>query len=97
MATRTGTSRVPIGTALLEQLADLDAHTLSPQTACKLLELKVDRSHQRRVTALSKKARAGSLLPSEKSELDEYIRVANLLAILQSRARQALKRAGRSS
>jgi hypothetical protein len=33
-------------------------------------------------------------MPAERAELDEFIRVAELLAILQSRARQALKRAG---
>jgi hypothetical protein len=37
------------------------------------------------------------LTPSEEDELDEYIRVADLLAILQSRARRALKDADRSS
>jgi len=52
------------------------------------------RSHQEQVDALSQKARAGSLTPAESAELDEFIRVADLLAILQSRARQALKRAG---
>jgi hypothetical protein len=49
------------------------------------------------VAGLSKKARDGSLLAEGKDELDEYIRAAELLAVLQSRARQALKNAGRAS
>jgi hypothetical protein len=97
MATKTRGSREPIGTALLEQLADIDARSLSASTARKLLELKFDSSHQRRVSVLSRKARDGSLLPAEADELDEYLRVADLLAILQSRARQALKNTARSS
>jgi len=49
---------------------------------------------QRRVRALSEKARKGTLLPAEQAELDEFIRVADLLTVLHSRARQALKHAG---
>ncbi len=56
-----------------------------------LLDLSFSRSHQQQVDTLSQKARAGSLTPAERIELDEFIRVADLLAILQSRARQALK------
>jgi hypothetical protein len=98
MATKTGTAGLePVGTALLEQLADLDVRSISPGTARKLLELRFGSSHQRRVTALSQKAQEGTLTPAERAELDEYIRVADLLAILQSRARQALRNAGLSS
>jgi hypothetical protein len=97
MATRTGKSRARIGTALLEQLADLDARSISPETAGKLLQLGFDAWHKRRAAGLAKKARDGSLRPDEKDELDEYIRAADLLAILQSRARQSLKNAGGES
>jgi hypothetical protein len=95
MATRVGTARTEhIGTALLEQLAALDAEGMSPETARRLLRLHFDSSHQRRLAALSEKAQEGTLSSSEEGELDEYIRVADLLAILQSRARRALKPAG---
>jgi hypothetical protein len=85
---------VPVSTAMLEQIAELDAKSISAETARHLLELSFTRSHQEQVDALSQKAREGSLTPMERAELDEFIRVADLLAILQSRARQALKRAG---
>lgn len=98
MATKTGTVQLePVGTAVLEQLADLDAKSISPETARKLLELTFSPTHKDRVDALSQKAREGTLLPAEQGELDEFIRVADLLTILQSRARQALKRAGLSA
>ncbi len=82
---------------MLEQLADLDVKSISPAVAHKLLGVAFTRSHQHRVDALSEKAREGSLTSAEQAELDEFIRVADLLAILQSRARQALKRAGYSA
>ena len=84
------------GTGMLEQLADLDAKGMSPVTARKLLQLEFDRSETARVTVLSQKAQEGTLLPDELAELDEYIRVADALALLQSRARQALKLANLS-
>lgn len=95
MTTKTVTAKpVSVSTAMLEQIADLDAKSISPETARHLLELSFSRSHQQQVDALSQKAREGSLTPAERAELDDFIRVADLLAILQSRARQALKRAG---
>jgi hypothetical protein len=95
MAAKTGTARLePVGTALLEQLTDLDARSISTGTARKLLELRFRHPHQERVRVLSQMAQEGTLTPTERAELDEYIRVADLLAILQSRARQALKKSG---
>ena len=97
MTTKTVLAKpVPVSMAMLEQIADLDAKSISPETARHLLELAFTQAHQEQVDALSQKAREGSLTPTERTELDEFIRVADLLAILQSRARQALKRAGRS-
>ena len=88
MVSRTGTTKPgPPGTAILEQLAGLDAENLSPATARKLLEFRFDAPHHRRVEALSQKAQAGTLAPEEREELDEYIRVGTLLSVLQSRAR----------
>jgi hypothetical protein len=97
MAIRTGTAKpIPAGTAILEQLVDLDAESISPATARKLLEFQFGASHHVCVSALSQKARAGTLNPDEQAELDEYIRVGTLLSILQSRARRALKAAGQT-
>src|SRR3954470_11039437 len=98
MATKTGAARPEqIGTAMLQQLADLEPRSLSPETAQKLLELDFSPPQQERVSLLSEKAQEGTLTPPEQQELDEYIRVADLLAILQSRARRALKDADSSS
>ena len=98
MATKTDVPKPePVGTTILEQLTDLDARSLSPETARKLLGLGFTRSQQERVDELSRKAREGELTPAERADLDEFIRVADMLAILQSRARQARRRAGLST
>jgi hypothetical protein len=98
MTTKTGTVRTEhAATVVLEQLAEIDASTLSSETARTVLQLRFGRSHQRRVDALSEKARRGNLTPAEEEELDEFLHVGDLVAILQSKARQALKHASRSS
>jgi hypothetical protein len=98
MASNTATTGpVHVSMAMLEQIADLDAKSISPETARHLLELSFSSSHQQQVSALLHKAREGSLTTVERAELDEFIRVADLLAIMQSRARQALKRIGTST
>jgi hypothetical protein len=98
MRTPTGTAKTGrIGTAMLERLAELDPSSFSPETARVFLQLGFSRAEQRRVDQLSERARQGSLTPDEEQELDESIHVGNLLAIVQSKARQALKRAGLSA
>ena len=93
MSTHTSIERPePIATAMLEQLSDLDARNLSPETAESILALRFTLPQQDRLHDLSARARHAQLTPSEQAELDEFLRVADLLAILQSRARQALKR-----
>jgi hypothetical protein len=98
MATKAGSSKPgPVGTAVLEQLAELDVASISPATARMLLKFQFGAPHHARVQALSQRAQAGTLDPAEQEELDEYIRVGTLLSILQSRARRVLKNAGQTS
>ena len=82
----------PVGTSILDQLAEIDAHGLSPETARWLLDIRVDDSHQARVAVLAEKSQAGTLTPEERAEYSEYIHVADVLAILKSKARQVLKK-----
>ena len=95
MATETRkVQRQHAGIAILDQLADLDVRGISPDTAQTLLKLRFDEFHHERFKVLTAKAREASLTPSEQEELDEYIQTADILAIVQSKARQALKSAG---
>jgi hypothetical protein len=54
--------------------------------------LDFSRADHDRVAELSAKANEGLLSSDEKDELDEYIRVADLVALLQLKARNSLKR-----
>ncbi len=97
MATRTAPAKPEsVGTAVLEQFAELDVRSLSPEIARKLLQFRFEAAHHDRVNVLSEKAQQGTLTSAEQDELDEYIRVGTLLGILQSKARQVLKNAGQS-
>jgi hypothetical protein len=97
MLTKTSTSKPePVGTAVLEQFAELDVESISPEMARKLLQFHFDTAHHERVRLLSEKAQQGTLTPGEQDDLDEFIRVGTLLGILQSRARQVLKNVGQT-
>ncbi len=95
MATETRRAKRQLArTAILDQLADLDVRSISPETAQTLLKLRFNEFHHERFNLLTAKAREAGLTLSEQEELDEYIQTANILAIVQSKARQALKSAG---
>ena len=73
-----------------------DNADLSDDAARSLLALKLTDGDRDRVNGLLAKAREGALTAEERSELDDYERVASLLEILQSKARLSLRRAGLS-
>jgi hypothetical protein len=82
-----------VGSAILDQFANLEVRSLSPATARELLDIQFDATQRARVKDLSAKAREGRLSDAEERELDEYLHVADLLAILHSKARQAMRKA----
>ena len=82
------------GAAILNRLIEPEHDDLPPETAQYLLRLDFPKKDQARVAKLSAKADEGTLTPDEREELEEYLRVADLLALLQSKARLCLKNAG---
>lgn len=86
---KTNTAAKILGRLIMPQKSQL-----SPDAARSILELKFQPADQVQVDRLSAKAQEGSLTPAERAELEEYIRVADLLAMLKSKARQSLKKAG---
>jgi hypothetical protein len=64
---------------------------MPPETACYLLRLDFTPADHARMEDLSGKAEAGTLTPAEQAELDDYVRVGHQLALLQSKARVALR------
>ena len=64
---------------------------LNPDAARYLLSIKLPPNDEDRVNELSAKARAGALTESERQELDSYLHIGSLLAVMQSKARRLLK------
>jgi len=64
---------------------------LSPAAARSILQLDFNPDDRDRMNTLAEKARAGKLSKKEDEELEVFIQVGHLLAIMQSKARQSLK------
>jgi len=65
---------------------------LSPELAKHVLSLTFDDLDKARMHQLAVGNQDGALSTAEQEELHNYIKVGHLLAILQSKARQALKK-----
>jgi len=78
------------GTAILERLIAPKRGNFSEGVARAILEWDFAGEDRERVAVLSAKAQEGVLTPDEREELEEYVRVGNLLALLQSKARRSL-------
>ena len=70
---------------------------LSPRVARAILGLSFPETDVGRMRELSAKARSGTLTPDEDAEKDDFERVGSILSTLKSKARQVLKRSGRSA
>jgi hypothetical protein len=79
--------------AILARIIQADERQLTPDAAQYLLSMKLPSGDEDRVNELSAKARAGSLTDAEAQELDSYLHVGSLLAVMQSKARRLLKHA----
>jgi hypothetical protein len=64
---------------------------LTPELARHVLTLGFSDEDRTRMHELAVKNQAGQLSPPEAAELDSYIKVGDLVAILQSKARKFLK------
>jgi hypothetical protein len=84
-------------TAILDRVIEPDIGDLSPEGAESILRLGFRESDHARMDDLAAKAKAGTLSDEEKDELEQYLLVADFLAILKSKARRSLRRAGQAS
>ena len=71
-----------------------DREPLSPDVARYFLKFHFLESEHQRMAVLNEKANEGLLTPDERSELEEFIHIGTVLSIMQSRARQSLKKHG---
>ena len=79
--------------AILARIIQTDERELTPDAAHYLLSMRLPSGDEDRVNELSAKARAGSLTEVEGRELDSYLHIGSLLAVMQSKARRLLKHA----
>jgi hypothetical protein len=76
--------------AIWARLMDSQPQDLAPEAARYLLSLGFGQRDQARMQELADRSQAGILTADEAMEFDSYLRVGNLLAVMQSKARLAL-------
>jgi hypothetical protein len=74
-----------------------DQGDLTPEAAAFIFRMDFTKSDRDRASQLNEKANEGTLTASERTELEEFIRVGDVLAAMQSKARRSLKRHGQAS
>lgn len=79
-------------TSMLARLFEARQDQMSREVAEFLFSICFHQRDIERVNELSELARPGKLSRAAEAELDKYIHVGNLLAIVQSKARLALKK-----
>ena len=77
--------------AIFRRVLEPDKPMLSVEAAREILALDFAAADRKRMNELSGTARAGQLTNDEDEELENYIRVGDLLAIMQSKARRSLR------
>jgi hypothetical protein len=78
--------------AILARLIQIGEEQLSRGAAEYLLSIRFGERDVERMNELSELARQGKLTTQEQAELDSYLHVGNLLAVIQSKGRRALQR-----
>lgn len=82
--------------AILRRVVDPGQPFLSAEAAQAILRLDFHAADRTRMNQLAEKNRAGQLTATEEQELNGYIRVGQMLGILQSKARRSLAAARKS-
>jgi len=81
----------PSEAAIFSRVLEPEKPMISPDAARSILGLDFTAADRERMNALAAKARAGTLSKEEDEELENYLRVGDLLAIMQSKARRTLQ------
>jgi hypothetical protein len=77
--------------AILARLIQAHERELAPEVARYLLSFRFEAGDLQRMNELVDRGQSGRLTEDERQELESYLHVSNLLAVMQSEARQALK------
>jgi hypothetical protein len=71
----------------LAKMLDPVVECFTPEVAKRIAELHADPEIQARIEELAEKCNEGTLTPEETAEYDGYIRVMDVVAVLQKKAR----------
>jgi hypothetical protein len=77
--------------AILARLIQAHERELGPEAARYLLALGFQPADMERMNDLAQLAQRGEIAEHERQELESYLHVSNLLAVMQSEARHVLK------
>jgi hypothetical protein len=83
--------------AILKRVIEPEVDDLPEETARYLLSLDFKARDLKRMDVLAAKARAGTLKPSQRAELENFEHVSHLLALMQSKARRSLSKVASAS
>ena len=78
--------------AIWARLMKAQKHEVSPEAAEYLLSLAFEEGDRERMEHLAERSESGTLTNDESAEFDSYLRIGNMLAVMQSKARLALQR-----
>ncbi len=76
--------------AIFRRVLEPEKPMLSPDAARSILALDFAPADRERMNSLAARAREGALSSDEDEELENYLLVGDLLAIMQSKARRSL-------
>ena len=77
--------------AIWARLMQAQKDELSSEAAEFLLSIDIGEGDRQRMLQLAERSEAGTLTAEEQAEFDGYLHIGNLLAVMQSKARLALK------
>jgi hypothetical protein len=80
---------------ILDDVLDPVADCLTPDVAARISALRANSQLQKRLDDLAEKNSQGILTPREDTEYAAYVEALDVIAILQAKARNALRAAGR--
>jgi len=82
---------------ILSRLLELEGTRLSPEKAQMVLSVALSPEDVERLEELGERSNEGTLTEAEREQYASYVRVLDLLAILQARARITLKKLGKTA
>jgi hypothetical protein len=83
--------------SLLNRIFEPFGDAMTPETAARIVKMRADDEVQSRIDELADKCTEGQLTEEERHEYETYVRAIDFIAIMQSKARQVLKRNGSSN